>query len=233
MVGNDTQRGPEPPAHWGTRAIALLLNPLVWLLVSIALVVAVVAVGRVLSSEHLSVPRWALTATVVSVLTLVLASPVAYVVLLRRCQVSWMSVSLRLAILISSGGLLLFCFVSATDLLGAIDRGKQKRTMHDMRMIASAIDAYVAGHPDGAHAASTEEVNAVLGSVFPRTDAWSNPFLVNWDGTHYLLRSLGRDGELDEGTTASTYQPGTTSSYDDDIVLEDGQFTRYPAGSQS
>ena len=226
MTGNDTQPGREPSAHWGTRAIAVLLKPVVWLLMTALIVLLIAILGAELVCRRTAAPQWAMGATI-------LASPVAYVVLLRRCEASWANVASRLGYLAGGAVALTICAaVVGSNLLGAIDRGKQKRTIHDMRAIASAIDAYLAEHPAGARAESIEELNATLRGTYPCADAWSDPFLVRWDGAHYLLRSLGRDGELDKGSTASTYQPGATFLFGDDIVLEDGRFKRYPQGTQ-
>jgi type II secretory pathway pseudopilin PulG len=202
------------------------LSPLAWLLATFTAVVLIAVVGSRFASHRSPVPRWAWTATII-------ASPVAYVVLLRRCEASWAKVTSNLGILIGeAAALTIFLSVVVSNLLGTVDRGKQKRTMHDIRVIASAIEAYGATHPGGAHAVSTEELRAVLGSQLPQEDAWSNPILVDWEGPHYRLRSLGRDGELDQGTSASTDRPVATQRFDDDIVFVDGRFTRYPAGSQ-
>lgn len=222
MGRNDTRHLAEPPEHWGTRAIAILLNPFVWVLVTAIAALIVGMVGAKLASHRSSVPQWLMVATIV-------ASPVAYVVVLRRREASWTSVAGRVtALALSAAVLTVVASAVASNLLGAIDRGKQKWTMRAMRGIASDIDAYLASHPAGAHARSVAEVGAIIGHELPAEDGWSDPFLVRWDGSHYLLRSLGRDGRLDAGTSEWIYKPGTTIVFDDDIVLEDGRFTRYP-----
>lgn len=102
------------------------------------------------------------------------------------------------------------CSVADDNLLGAIDRGKQKYTMNDMRAIGRAIEA---GHP-----------------VQGRVDAWGTKYLVQQVGSSYTIVSFGDCGEPDV-SPGTKYASGATNLFKDDIVFADGHFVRYPAGT--
>jgi hypothetical protein len=103
------------------------------------------------------------------------------------------------------------CSITASNLFGAIDRGKQKYTMARMQEIARAIEAgRSAEHP---------------------ADGWGTPFLIERSGTSYTIVSFGDCGEPDIPRGAK-YSGGTTIRFSDDIVFSDGRFIRYPQGTQ-
>ena len=120
--------------------------------------------------------------------------------------------------------------IAIPNLLNAIDRGKQKRTMADLRSIGTAVESYAVDnnvYPTATDAAAlTTSVQPIYIKSMPAADGWSNTFTVNSATSTYTLASLGKDG------TANTCNPGTIRTFADDICFIDGQFTRYPAGSQ-
>ena len=121
--------------------------------------------------------------------------------------------------------------IAIPNLLNAIDRGKQKRTMADMRSLGTAIESYAVDnnvYPAVSSAANLKtvvEAGAYIKNM-PTTDGWSNTFQVDSITTQYTLYSMGKDN------TGSTCTPGVTSSFADEICFINGQFLRYPAGSQ-
>jgi len=139
--------------------------------------------------------------------------------------------------------------IAIPNLLNAVQRGKQKRTMSDMRTLATAIEAYAvdnnlyppASCPTGTWAASNTPV--VLGSTSsfsllsptyvaqpPTKDGWQNFFYYTVDaaaGQHYALASGGRNFVLD-GLNC-----GTTTNFNDDIYYSDGTFLQWPEGAQN
>ncbi|HEX4824768.1 MAG TPA: hypothetical protein VFV19_10660 [Candidatus Polarisedimenticolaceae bacterium] len=211
-----------------TRRRGLLSYPFVWLTLSVVgLIVAIFAEGTIQSAiarhTHPALALWPI------VVAFTLASWWLYSGVLHRAGVEgksdlYLVMGLWLAFLVAST-------VAISSLLCNIDRGKQKRTMADMRALSSQIEAYLALHPEGADAATMRDVNALINSTLSGRDGWNEPFTVRWHGRHYLIRSLGKDAAPDSGD-AVNYVPGETISLDDDIVLEDGHFTRYPAGMQ-
>ena len=116
------------------------------------------------------------------------------------------------------------------NLLNAVDKSKQKRTMSDLRSIGTAVESYAVDnnvYPVAAtSAALTTSVQPVYIKSMPVADGWSNTFFVDAATNTYTLASLGKDG------TANTCNSGQIRTFIDDICFIDGQFTRYPAGSQ-
>jgi general secretion pathway protein G len=133
--------------------------------------------------------------------------------------------------------------IAIPNLLTAMQRSKQKRTMADMRTIAIAWESR-AVDMGGYNAAgvelcctvtlSTPAVLDILQPTFvnplPQKDGWLRPFefAVNTDGTQYLIRSYGSNGLRDE-----TVAGGGTSQLDCDIVYSGGEFLQYPTGIQT
>ena len=120
--------------------------------------------------------------------------------------------------------------VAIPNLLNAIDKGKQKRTMSDIRTIGSAIEAYSVDNSYYPTAASLAAVQAILEPLFVRTmpmaDGWSNPLQADSTPTSYTILSPGKDG------SGSSCVEGVTSSFNDEICFANGQLRRYPEGTQ-
>ncbi|HKQ60232.1 MAG TPA: type II secretion system protein GspG [Candidatus Polarisedimenticolaceae bacterium] len=120
--------------------------------------------------------------------------------------------------------------IAIPNLLNAIDRGKQKRTMADLRILATALAGYSASHHAYPVCADIETLRAQLAEQgsrpLPRVDGWSHPFHVASDGGSYELISAGKDGVL--GGCGN----GQTAGFDDDICLRNGEFTQQPRSFQ-
>jgi len=135
--------------------------------------------------------------------------------------------------------------IAIPNLLNAVQRGKQKRTMSDMRALATAVEAYAVDN--NVYPAATCNAGLFTNGTYntlsdtsftnltptyiaqpPKTDGWGR-FLVynlNAAAVHYNIRSLGRDG------TAGGTVCGTTTNFNDDIVFGDGTFLQWPEGTQ-
>lgn len=119
------------------------------------------------------------------------------------------------------------------NLIAAIQRSRQSRTMADMRMISEGIEAYNTDHSfypefsDIAVAGLAADLEVYI-RKYNELDGWSEPILYDSDGKHYTVISFGWG-------SASTlpYAPGPTSTFDADIVIEDGGFLQWPEGPQS
>ena len=102
--------------------------------------------------------------------------------------------------------------IAIPNLLNAVQRGKQKRSMSDMRALATAVEAYAVDnnvYPNATTCASgiftTTTVALTTGSFSnlsptyianaPKTDGWSNFFQYGSDGpgNNYMILSAGRD----------------------------------------
>ena len=120
--------------------------------------------------------------------------------------------------------------IAIPNLLNAIDRGKQKRTMADLRSIGTAVESYAVDnnvYPVAATAATlTNSVAPIYIKVMPANDGWSNAFQVDSTTTAYTLYSFGKDGA---GTTCTAQ---VTTTFVDQICFVNGQFLRYPQGTQ-
>jgi type II secretion system protein G len=129
--------------------------------------------------------------------------------------------------------------IAIPNLLTAMQRSKQKRTMADMRSIATAWEARATDTNSYTAAGvtfidPTAAITGLAGSLeptyiktVPKTDAWGTGYQVGSSATQYSIESLGKDGS-DEADTA-----GSTNKFNNDIIFADGTFVKYPEGVQS
>jgi len=146
--------------------------------------------------------------------------------------------------------------IAIPNLLTAMQRSKQKRTMADMSTIATAIEAYATDnntYAPGNWKAPAEgvvgaertgvrldprmrlDLNSLAGALtptyvrtIPRVDGWNREIevYVGAGGEEYATRSLAKDGTAE----GDAYQLGPTGNFDCDIVYAMGQFVTYPDG---
>lgn len=121
--------------------------------------------------------------------------------------------------------------IAVVNLQSAIDKSKQRRTMTNIRSVASAVMAYgtdLGYLPDDGLAGDALR-NVLRPNVFKDLhvdDAWSNNIAYNTDQLHYTLESYAKDGV--DGPSDIT--AGTRSQFECDIVMVDGVFTASPEG---
>jgi general secretion pathway protein G len=117
--------------------------------------------------------------------------------------------------------------IAIPNLLNAIDRAKQKRTVTDIHNIAEAMESYGIDYRRYPQALSVEELEAQLSPAYlremPKVDGWGQPFVVWCDGTNYLIQSAGKDGVLEKEPLG-----GPFVEFEKDIVLADGEFVQWP-----
>lgn len=132
------------------------------------------------------------------------------------------------------------------NLLSAIQRSKQKKTMADIRTFAVAWEAY--GVDKGRYNSPAwspltpvdlADVRPALvptfASALPPHDGWKRPWHLGTDqewsaaapATLYQIASGGRNGALE------TSSLGLTTHFDCDIVWESGSFAVWPEGVQA
>jgi general secretion pathway protein G len=129
--------------------------------------------------------------------------------------------------------------IAVPNLLNAIDRGKQKRTMADIRSAATAIESYsidnniYPGPTDGWVTAKGIEtaLEPIYIRTLPEKDGWGHDLLFLSDGERYVIVSPGKDGNLDRDYSDGT-GPGATANFNADIVFANGQFVAWPEGTQ-
>jgi type II secretion system protein G len=133
--------------------------------------------------------------------------------------------------------------IAIPNLLTAMQRSRQKRTMADMRTIATAWEAratdvnqYSAAGTSWPAASGTISALQFLVPTYiknlPVYDGWSNSFRVGSNASSYSVKSFGADKT--ENFTATTAPAAvTTNNFDCDIIYSDGTFVVYPEGVQS
>jgi type II secretion system protein G len=121
--------------------------------------------------------------------------------------------------------------IAIPNLLNAIDRGKQKRTMADMRSIGTGVEAYAVDNNVYPTAATPLALKGVIEPVYmksmPQADGWSNAFVVASVPTEYTITSNGKDG-APSGCTLGAL----TTLFSADICFSNGSFIQSPQGSQ-
>ena len=129
---------------------------------------------------------------------------------------------------LGAGLLLLLGAVLVPALIGAPERGKQKRSMADIRAVARAVEAI--GEREHAFPVlhGVAELNRLYGLALPTEDAWHSPFDLRSGVDGYTIVSHGSCGELDP----QPWPGGPTIEFDADIVLRNGAFVQWPEGQQ-
>src|SRR5882724_3655868 len=137
--------------------------------------------------------------------------------------------------------------IAIPNLLTAMQRSKQKRSMADMRTIATAWEARATDvnkyNAAGITIPSVNVPNGTLDTmlaptyvkVLPSKDGWGNPYYYTSDvapaagaapAQQYAITCYGRDG------VGQTPVSGATTNFDCDIVYSQGTFLVYPEGVQ-
>src|SRR5688500_12056053 len=134
--------------------------------------------------------------------------------------------------------------IAIPNLLTAMQRSKQKRTMADMRSVATAwearatdVNSYLAAGASLGGVAYLEPnalISAAVGPMLsptyikrtPNTDAWGTEFAVASSATQYAIESYGKNKSDDTDVAVTT-------KFDCDIIFGDGTFLAYPEGVQT
>ena len=127
--------------------------------------------------------------------------------------------------------------IAIPNLLNAMQRGKQKRTMGDMRTVSTASEAYsidnnqyfVGGPISLSVVAAGMEPTYV--KRLPVTDGWNNNFSYVGDINSYRIWSWGKDRAPNGG--GSIAADGGTTNFDCDIYFRNGVFLQFPDGTQN
>jgi type II secretion system protein G len=131
--------------------------------------------------------------------------------------------------------------IAIPNLLTAMQRSKQKRTMADIRSIATAWEARATDTNTywtaGALISGMTDITAAnLGSKMSPTYIKSMPVRDGWEtgydfegetsGATYYIISYGKN------KLAETAGSGPTTDFDNDIIYSNGSFQQYPEGVQ-
>ncbi len=124
--------------------------------------------------------------------------------------------------------------IAIPALTSSIQRARQKRTVAELRTIATAVSSYAV---DYAFMPKVGPGNAAILQPYlvptyvkhlPGLDGWLRPVLYEANGLDYTLTSYGADG-----FAQSPLVLGPTTSFADDIVVSNGIFVQWPDGMQT
>jgi len=134
--------------------------------------------------------------------------------------------------------------IAVPNLLNAVQRSKQKRTMGDMRALATAVEAYHVDNSAFPSAACAGGEYTALGTLLdaasfsalsptyianvPLRDGWGRFLVYNVNNgfSRYNIVSFARNGASDAAAC------GTTTDFNDDIIYSNGTFIQWPEGPQ-
>ena len=135
--------------------------------------------------------------------------------------------------------------IAIPNLLAAVQKARQKRTMSDIRVVATMWETYFLDYayywnaggclspmPDQPITASCA-VGSILMPTYmanlPLKDGWNNPLYFYVDKSslaqEYRIESRGNDSAVDSYC-------GMITSFGNDIVMSNGQFIEWPEGVQ-
>ena len=121
--------------------------------------------------------------------------------------------------------------IAIPNLLNAIDRGKQKRTMADLRSLGTAVESYSIDNSYYPVAATMNALETSVEPIYirtaPETDGSGHTFIVSAATGEYTLCSGGKDGGNCTNDAGAAVQ-----NFNDSITFANGQFVQWPEGSQ-
>ncbi|MDD5564363.1 MAG: prepilin-type N-terminal cleavage/methylation domain-containing protein [Thermoanaerobaculaceae bacterium] len=128
--------------------------------------------------------------------------------------------------------------IAIPNLLNAINRGRQKRTMADMRSIATALESYSVDFNFYPKVAVSGDLGTTMNSYLtptyikrmPTNDGWNQAFqfIDTIGGTSYTIWSKAKGNG---GTIPAA--GGPTTDFTAAIVFSNGQFYSWPEGMQT
>jgi type II secretory pathway pseudopilin PulG len=122
--------------------------------------------------------------------------------------------------------------IAIPTLVNGLDKGRQKRTMADIRLIGGSIEAYAvdnSAYPVGTSISALLDLTPEYMDDLIGVDAWDHDLVYTATATFYTLGSTGKNG----GNTLTLVAGGGPSrDFDDDIIFRMGNFVQWPEGSQ-
>jgi type II secretion system protein G len=126
--------------------------------------------------------------------------------------------------------------IAIPNLLNAIQRGKQKRTMGDLRTTATANESY--SIDNNQYIVLTNTVGGLTAYLqptyvkkVPQKDGWNSDVRYDSPGQEYTITSYGKDKAA--GNNQNVGANGGTSDFRADIVFSTGSFVQFPDGTQN
>ena len=128
--------------------------------------------------------------------------------------------------------------IAIPNLLNAIQRGKQKRTMGDMRTVATANESYSIDNNQYYVLATQGPVSGIATGMqptyvkkIPANDGWTNPIQYLADVSEYTVVSYGKNRTIGGG--GSVAANGGTTNFNNDLIFSTGSFVQFPDGTQT
>ncbi|HEV8376883.1 MAG TPA: type II secretion system protein GspG [Candidatus Polarisedimenticolia bacterium] len=128
----------------------------------------------------------------------------------------------------------LIAAMAIPNLISAVDKAKQRKTMGDMRQLGSAVEMYAVDNNTYPRVANYSALQPLITPNYVKTvsgtDGWNHPWVFTGDttnGTEYTLTSLGKDGK------PGVSNGGETTGFNCDIIFSNGQFFQWPSGTQT
>ena len=147
--------------------------------------------------------------------------------MMRRNQKGFTLIELLIVVAIIG----IIAAIAIPNLLNAIDRGKQKRTMADLRSLGTAVESYSIDNNQYPVAANLGALEAVVEPIYIRTcplnDGWNRGISVTSAQVEYTVCSGGKDGGA-----CTNDANGASNSFNDSITFANGQFVQWPEGMQ-
>jgi len=124
--------------------------------------------------------------------------------------------------------------IAIPALTSSIQRARQKRTVAELRSIATAVSSYAIDYsymprvgPGNASILAPYLVPTYV-KTMPGLDGWQRPIVYEANELEYTLWSFGADGLQQPGPPA-----GVATTFSADIVVSNGVFVQWPDGMQT
>ena len=156
---------------------------------------------------------------------------------MRKKQAGFTLIELLVAVAVIG----IIAAIAIPNMLQAIDKSRQNRTMAELRTVGTALEEYnidqsaypiVASEADMGGSALEMALEPIHIRILPTEDSWHNPMRYVSDGVVYTVGSLARDGRFGGNLTVAG-TGGSTSDFDCDIIFANGQFLQWPQGTQA
>lgn len=127
--------------------------------------------------------------------------------------------------------------IALPQFLNAQDRGKQSQTVANLRNVANSLSLYHADNNQYPTANTVALLKTALEPVYmermPTQDGWNNAFFIDAASDTYTFGSCGKQTTACNALTIiNSGDGGVISTFEEDIVIRDGSFIQYPAGTQ-
>lgn len=127
--------------------------------------------------------------------------------------------------------------IAIPNLLTALQKGKQKATMGDMKTIGNGVGAYLTAMsmvPNAADMGGLYYLEPHFTKRVPRTDGWSYTWHYERGGTDanqpdtYSVASGGKGGQFQGYDQSGTYISISMQDFEKDIIFSEGVFIYGP-----